>query len=604
MPMPAPQPARGTVGRYHLLERLAAGGMGEVWLAAARGAAGFEKHVAIKRILPHLAADEDFVRRFIDEARIVVTLNHGNVVQVLDMGEEDGEYYIAMEYLSGRDLRAVLRRCTERGEPLGPDLALYVTTEVCRGLGYAHRKADDQGRELRIVHRDVSPSNVLLSWEGEVKVTDFGVASALGRLTDSLAGRLHGKISYMSPEQAAGEALDRRSDLYSAGIVCWEMLTGRRLFDGASDTEVLRKVQEGDVVPPSSVVPGLPPAVDGVVLRALARHRGDRYAGMEDFAEAAQRLLYAEPTGPVIAPTLAARLRELFPDETASASLPSLDDALRHALADLGDGGPPERETASARRPEGLPGLATSAAEPRPAATPPRPVARWLSALALAGLALGYLAAMPSELAWGRLEVESDPPDAEVRLGGVPVGRTPWSGDWLPAGEPVRLELARDGYGAWHTTVQVAARAVQRAHAVLTLRPDAPRPDAAAEPAAPAAATFEWPPWRRSLDSHVRASDRPLPARPRPARVARRAQEPEETGVLFVRAKPTGRVRVGDRWYPSPLTGLELPAGRHVVTVEHQEWGVSQRQEVRIRPGEDTRVVVELARPPAGQGAP
>ena len=416
MPAPGQPPGGRRLGRYHLLRRLAAGGMGEVWLAATRGAAGFEKRVAIKRILPHLSEDPDFVDRFIDEAQIVVKLHHGNVVQVLDMDQEGGDYYIAMEYLPGTDLRAVLRRCAELDERLPPALAVYVTSEVCRGLGYAHRKVGEDGRRLHLIHRDVSPSNVLLSWEGTVKVTDFGVASALGRLVDSVAGRLHGKIAYMSPEQAAGEVLDHRSDIYSAGIVCWEMLTGRRLFDGQSDTEVLRRVQEGAVAPPSEAVPGLPDALDAAVLRALARDRSERWQRMEDLADALRQLLFGELGGAAGAPALSEHLQGLFPEEQRSPSQPSLDDALRAGLPDL------EREvsrgpaTVSARRTGEV--AARPAAVPVAAARAPRPVLRWLLALLVAGLAAGYLGALPGAVPSARLQVTSDPPGAEVRLAG------------------------------------------------------------------------------------------------------------------------------------------------------------------------------------------
>jgi len=602
------QPARNTVGRYRLLKRLAAGGMGEVWLAATRGPAGFEKHFAIKRILPHLAADEEFVGRFIDEARIVVTLVHGNVAQVLDMGEEDGDYYIAMEYVPGKDLRRVLRRCADDGAPMGTALALYVTAEVCRGLGYAHRKVDDKGRELRIVHRDVSPSNVLLSWEGEVKVTDFGVASAMGRLTDSLAGRLHGKIAYMSPEQAGGEVLDRRSDVYSAGIVCWEMLTGRRLFDGPSDTAVLRKVQDGLVEPPSTLAPQLPAAVDEVVLRALARSRGERYSCMEDFSEAVQRVMYAELQGPSAAPALADRLRELFPDEVQRQSAPSLDDALRDALGDLDGAATSGPHTLSAAKPEAGSTTGASAAGPSPQ-TRPRPVLRWFAALSVAGLAVGYLAGLPSGVASGRLEVTSAPSDAEVVIGGFSMGRTPWTGAALPAGEPVRLELRKDGYAGWQRGLELAPRAVETVHARLAERP-------AATPALPQPSESRQEaddrPWRRELERRgvtpaVEPPSRGIPSSQDKRRRPGKAQRPPRTaekGVLYLRAKPTGRIRIGDRWYPSPVTGLELPAGKHTLTVEHPEWGVSQRVKVVIRPGEDARVVVEIRRPPAGEGAP
>ena len=195
-------------GRYTLLRPLATGGMGEVFLAKHEGVAGFQKKVVIKKILPHLANDDNFVRRFIDEARLVVSLSHSNIVQVFDMGKEEGAYFIAMEYVDGVDLRILLKKNRALGKELPLPLALYVLAEVSAGLDYAHTREDEHGQNLRIVHRDISPSNVMLSKDGAVKLVDFGVAKSASRLNHSLSGSLRGKVRYMSPEQANGETLE------------------------------------------------------------------------------------------------------------------------------------------------------------------------------------------------------------------------------------------------------------------------------------------------------------------------------------------------------------------------------------------------------------
>ncbi|MFU8804285.1 MAG: serine/threonine protein kinase, partial [Bradymonadaceae bacterium] len=270
------------LGRYELFRRIAKGGMGEIYLAKTRGAGGFEKTIIIKTILPHLAEEEEFVTKFLDEGHIVTNLTHGNIVPVFDMGEEDGEYFMAMEYVPGRDLRAILKELQKMGRTMPVDLAIHFTAEVCKGLGYAHRKADEQGQPLLIVHRDVSPSNVLISREGEVKVIDFGIARAAGRLSKTVSGRIQGKFSYMSPEQALGKPVDHRGDVFSTGVVLYEMLTGVRPFEGDTDLETLDRVRQCEFDPPGVLNPEVDEELDVIVTRALAKDRDDRYQNIDE----------------------------------------------------------------------------------------------------------------------------------------------------------------------------------------------------------------------------------------------------------------------------------------------------------------------------------
>lgn len=327
------------LGRYELLRRIAVGGMGEIFLARMRGAAGFEKRVIIKTILPHLAEEPEFVSKFLDEGRIVVQLTHGNIVPVFDMGEEEGEYFIAMEYISGRDLREVIKRLLLEDQAMPIDLCVYVIIEVCKGLGYAHRKLDEQGLELQLVHRDVSPSNILVSHEGEVKVIDFGIARATGRRSQTVSGRIQGKFNYMSPEQASGLDVDERSDMFSTGIVLYEMLTGIRPFQGDSDLKTLDLVRRCEVDPPSLFRPEIPSELDDILTRALCQNLDDRYLSIDAMQADLQQYLYTAGQ-PVGVKDFIGFLHALFPEGVerndlrvpSSSSPKNIDDALDHEL--------------------------------------------------------------------------------------------------------------------------------------------------------------------------------------------------------------------------------------------------------------------------------
>jgi serine/threonine protein kinase len=264
-------------GRYALLEKVATGGMAEVFRATRRGVEGFEKVVAVKRILPHLSTNKDFVEMFIAEAKMVASLSHPNIVQIFDLGKIDDSYYIAMEFVEGKDLRTILTRARNQSTLPGVDLAALVAARVSAALEYAHRHRDSDGRDLRIVHRDVSPQNILLSDEGEVKLVDFGIAKAATKASHTDTGSLRGKLLYMSPEQAWGKPLDKRSDLFALGAVFFEILTGHLLFSASSEMSVLERVREARFVPPSSLNPAVPIELEAVVMRLLNKNPAERY---------------------------------------------------------------------------------------------------------------------------------------------------------------------------------------------------------------------------------------------------------------------------------------------------------------------------------------
>jgi len=265
-------------GNYIVLERIGDGGMAEIFLAKMTGYSGFEKHVALKKILPRYSRHPSFARMLIHEAKLAARLQHFNVVQVLDLGEIDGQVYIAMEYVRGRDLSALLSNTYRRKERLPLGVSLCAAIELLTGLDYAHRLTDDDGQPLGLIHRDISPQNVLISYEGEVKLTDFGIARVITEENELKAPQnLHGKFGYMSPEQVDGLRMDQRSDIFGAGVVLHEMLTGQRLFRGKTPEETVELVRRCDIPLPSLVNPEVPPEIDRIVMRSLARDREARY---------------------------------------------------------------------------------------------------------------------------------------------------------------------------------------------------------------------------------------------------------------------------------------------------------------------------------------
>jgi len=270
------------LGSYVLLEKVATGGMAELYKAKKVGIEGFERLLAIKRILPHLSSDEEFIRMFIAEAKLAAQLMHKNIAQIYDFGKSEENYFIAMEYVRGKDLKAILKKISAERRKMPVAVAVFIAKEVTAALDYAHKQKDDSGRELNIIHRDISPQNILISYDGDVKIVDFGIAKASTH-SKTTTGRLKGKLSYMSPEQASGKPLDRRSDIFSLGVVVYEMLTGRKLFQGDSEISTLEMIKKAKVDPlPSAINMDLPEGLEAKVLRALAREASERYQKASD----------------------------------------------------------------------------------------------------------------------------------------------------------------------------------------------------------------------------------------------------------------------------------------------------------------------------------
>jgi len=326
-----------------VVKRLAAGGMADVLLARTDGIEGFQRHVVIKRIHAELLEEQRYVTMFLDEARLAASLHHANIVQVNDIGQEDGDYFFAMEYVHGEDARLILKRAaeSERNVPLEHVLAIVIGAAV--GLHHAHEQIAADGSSLGIVHRDVSPANILIGYDGGVKVADFGIAKAAHQHEETQSGLLKGKVAYMSPEQCNNERVDRRSDVFALGIVLHELLTVRPLFQRENDFLTMSAIVHEKVPAPSKLAPSVPPELDAIVLKALARDPKDRYQTADEMRRALE--LFAERAGVRHATTALSdymkqvfgRRREPWLVDRAATPVPMLEDIPREVSPDDGD---------------------------------------------------------------------------------------------------------------------------------------------------------------------------------------------------------------------------------------------------------------------------
>jgi tRNA A-37 threonylcarbamoyl transferase component Bud32 len=533
-----------TLGKYQLLKRIAAGGMAEIFVAKVTGLPGFDKIVVIKRILPQLATNNEFIQMFLDEARIAATLQHPNIVQMYDIGAVDGNYFISMEYLFGEDLRTLLKALKAQHRWIPIEHALSVVIGMCAGLHYAHEKAGFDGKKLGIVHRDVTPQNVFVTFDGSVKIVDFGIAKATNRFGETRYGGLKGKIPYMSPEQCKSEPLDRRSDVYSIGIMLYELTTATRLYKGASEFEVLKKIVEDRVTPPSLLRPGYDKDLEAIVLKALAKKREERYqsarelqADLEAFAR--EHKLTVSPIA------LSGFMEEVFPGKV---------EAWHDAQAHGKD-------------------LATHIAE------------RAEESQSGAGAGSG-----PSGSGGAAAD---DDFDAAGMLAPSPPGHTPTAAGQVLGGAPRAIDElppARSASKRWliggALVAAVAAAAV--AFAVLRKSPPAePSTQAVAAPAgadagAVALAELQPPDAAPAVEVALAPPDAGAPGVAGP------------TGKLSVTSKPNGvLVSVdGVERGKAPLE-LELPTGDHEITGELAGHG-TDRERVKIKARKTTRVRLRL----------
>jgi serine/threonine protein kinase len=473
-------------GKYMLMRKLAAGGMAELFLALHRSVAGFEKLVVIKRILPQMNQDKQFIDMLLHEARVAATLSHPNIVQTFDVGQVDGTYFIAMEHIHGEDIRTIVRQMKAKGVSEFPlEHALGIVVGLASGLAYAHEKRDLDGQLLGIVHRDISPQNIVLTFSGDVKVVDFGVAKSLHAGEESKGGHLKGKVPYMSPEQATGEDVDSRTDIFAAGVILFELTTGKRLFKGANEYETLKLICETEYPMPSDVAPGYPAELERIVMKALAKSREARYQSSRELQSDLEAFIRHERI-PVSAVNQSAWMAMLFAEkldeqkadlmdikhlaDQMAASMPAPDfsptstgshPGSHFDQSSTGVGAPPAAASIAppAKRSSGLliagglaAAVAVAAAVIASRPTTPAPAA---TTEAVVTSAAPTASAVVEEKA--SIVFESDPPGAAIWINGdLRTEVTPATIANLPIGKDIQVKLSMEGFESHKETVRLA----------------------------------------------------------------------------------------------------------------------------------------------------
>ncbi len=492
--MNAPAGAPSRIGRYEVVGKLAQGGMAEILLGRLTGPSGFERSVVIKRILPTYAELPTFVDMFLDEARIAARINHPNVVQHQELGQEGVQLFLVMEYVEGESLSSLQRRLCSRGVPLRIEQAAFIVAEAAAGLHAAHEMTDIDGSPLNIVHRDISPQNIFITYRGNVKVMDFGIAKAADSISVTEAGELKGKFEYMSPEQSMGEPLDRRSDVFALGIVLYELMTGRRVFRRATRLASLRAVREAAIPKPSSIVPDLPESFERICMKALSREPADRYPDMATMRDELLAAIRQSSAPWDLERDLGALMMELFADRMADKQEMLRRVSIGGALSQV--------PSAEVDKDVQIPSvLVTTLPEPPPSSPTRSPrvvivlaIAAAIATVAAVGatwVATKDSASAPSETVESvpprtagperaaeserpstvTLHVDTSPPGASVSIDGVDRGQTPLEIALGRSEVPVPMTLSRVGFRP--LSVEVSPDLDQRLHYSLTRAPRA-----------------------------------------------------------------------------------------------------------------------------------
>jgi serine/threonine protein kinase len=598
------------VSSYELLRTLDRGGMAEVFLARLVGIEGFEKRVVLKRVLPHLAKDERFIGRFFDEARTAAQLAHPNIVQIFELGEERGQYFIAMEFVEGKNLRDVCKALSARGERMPPEHALRITSLILDGLSHAHTRRDPDGRPLGIVHRDVSPSNILLSWDGGLKIIDFGIAKTLDAVERTRPGSIIGKMGYMSPEQCRGEPVDPRSDVFAAGVVLYRMLFDQLPFPGKTEAQVGESIVKGIIVDPELRDPDVPAPIAELLRTALEPDREARFASARKFQIAVDKCLASlglfASSG-----TLAELLDELFAEDRAFSALPDRSaDATQSRVVTLVGSLP----TASDDEPQATmtgvaPEPATATDDGATVALAPEKTVTAtvrMSADELAALA----GAEPPEPAVKRPDLSGLSPPQGQRASTLPRLAVGVVAGLLLVGGASTLLLDRDETPP--TDVDDSVDPAPSA-AIGDERDDpSPADDASPQdddPSGPIDTPAPWdtepaePPRTPPTQPPPGASAEPSPTRDasddRSGRRRRRrnvARPKVATGTLEVVSLPWAQVYVdGKRKGITPIAKLTIAEGTHQIVLVNPEQKLKKKLTVKVSAGAHQRVAVRLA---------
>ena len=555
-------------GRYFLIDKIAVGGMAEVFKAKSFSHGGFEKLLVIKRILQHLSDNDEFVEMFIDEAKISVELQHPNIVQIYDFGRIAENYFIAMECVEGKDIKGILRKLAERRKLLPMEYAVYIAHEMCKGLDYAHKRTDMQGNPLGIIHRDVSPSNILVSYSGEVKVADFGIAKAQISAYNTKGGVLKGKFEYMSPEQASGEHLNHLSDVFATGIILHEMLTGRRLFKTDSDIKTLERIKSVDIKAPSTLNPSIPQRLDDIVMKALSQDRATRFPDARALQTALLEFMYPA-TPDLTRENLGHFLTELFSAEIRDERL-RLEEGTK-AATDMHEHAP---EIDLDLEWEESPGSGQTM-HVKPSRAPLMgallAIVALCATLLWVGTQQGQVQPEPipqtPEPAISNLHIEVSPSESTtIKVDGSIIATSvdQIQTEILP-GKAFELEVSAPGYQTFKRSYTTSPNATL--HLPIILIPK-PAPKAPAEP-------------------------KPTNTQTTPTPVQVEAPTPQsKPGWLNVNVRGGwAEVYVNNqRVDTTPLYQHSLPAGRHVVEIVNGTTGKREKRTVTIVPNETTRV--------------
>jgi eukaryotic-like serine/threonine-protein kinase len=573
-----------TLGRYHLLAKLATGGMAEIHLARQTGIQGFERLVVLKQILPNLASEPHFLEMFLDEARITVQLNHPNIIQTYDLGEEGGVYYMALEYLEGESLAYLTREASRQHHRLAPHLAAAIVAAVADGLAYAHAFATPDGKPLGIVHRDVSPQNIIVLFNGGVKLVDFGVAKAASRMSQTRAGVLKGKISYMSPEQCSGGAVDRRSDIFSLGVVLWGLLTGQRLFRRDNEAATIKAIVFEPLPDLAAQAQGFPPELVAITLRALERDPARRFQDCAALSAALRDWLRRSQAA--AGPAEIAAFLETLCGERIRTKKQLLEKVQQGPGAELAlDILRPN--TGESMASSSLPGRADTRARPgREGGAAPR----WrgsvvllvgLTVALLAGAALAWLLPRASEPPAPPLDHGAGSPDAGVLApapdaGALPEAPPDGDGDAALAAalRPARLDVVSTPEGC---AVEVDGQPAQGATPLRGLD---------LEPSREHSVVVRCAGHREERKTLVAGEGQRAELRFAPPMDQVRPKAP---GTLRLNTVPWTEVYLGKRKLGvTPLLDLPMPAGRYKLDLVNPETGLQRSLWVTIKPGKAT----------------